>query len=106
MWSAEVLVRELKKGHVHDWAPADTITVKELREAYMNVEDAFDEGTLLRYISEHREPEYKPGTVWKDSVGVIWLRGQNKSWTRCGSVCTHNDGAPRRPLTPMVEVPF
>jgi hypothetical protein len=111
-WSSDALVRQLKEDdHVHDFADTDTITVKELREAWMRA-NAPETVALANYaifltdISKHREPEYPAGTVWKDRKGVIYRRTVDGRWQQFGTSSIQADIVPSRPLSQMIEVPF
>ena len=103
--------------HVHDFADTDTITVGEFKAACKRTPVLWDGSPvtvgnlsltdhILRSISEHREPEYKPGTVWEDAFGVAWYRGQSNTWMRFGVTTVWNNNTPKRPLRQMIKVPF
>lgn len=100
----DTLLAELRKAKASPaFADSETITVKELRDAYANVGDIFNDDSLLAWIREHREPDYPHGTVWKDTGGVIWFRTSDKMWYRFGSTVKFADERPRRPLRQMKE---
>jgi hypothetical protein len=95
-------LRKLRKdNHMHKWADDDTITVKEIREAFKRQTSAagFNVPMFLRDISEHREPEYPLGTVVRDAKGKFWMRAEGNFWVSFGSITAtmHRDLA--RPLT-------
>jgi hypothetical protein len=103
--SAEEVIWQLARGSdVHAiWADSDTVTVKELREAgsRVPVSDPDPLASILRDISEHREPEYPPASVWEDDNGVRWQRTSNEMWLRMGRVGEFSHGYPKRPLKRM-----
>jgi hypothetical protein len=103
--SAKELLAELKKedAHVHDFTDDDTITVKEIREAFprtLNFPSAWTVEDLLKDISEHREPKYLVGTVWQDAHGAVYLRGV-RCWKKFGTQVDFADNVPVRPLKRM-----
>lgn len=112
MSTADVLISELKKkDHVHDFADTDTITVKELREAWLRANAPervaiTNFARLLTDISSHREPEYPYASTWKDGNGVVWQRamdddGKVNMWLRMGYKGKFSDNYPKRPLKRM-----
>lgn len=109
---ADALIGKLMKDdHSHDFADTDTITVKEVREAFRRMlpngctqcgasfhgKDIPSEA-FLRNISEAREPSYPPYTVWQDKNGVFWYRTWSKEWLQFGSTERFADSALSRPL--------
>jgi hypothetical protein len=107
-----ILVGKLREmqandGHVHDFADDDTLTVREFKAALTRMTDAggWDADRFLRDISEHREPDYPPRSVWKDRNGVAWCRTRDKRWTQFGISVTWADAVPARPLLRMDVVP-
>lgn len=100
----ELLIERLRKNtkdnHVHDFTDTDTITVKEIREAwgrlnYRLTTAGGPEGLLLD-ISSHRE-NFGNNSVAEDPEGNIWkLKGGR--WQIFGSTMTVSYGTPRRPL--------
>lgn len=106
--------------HVHDFADTDTVTVREIRDAFRRIlpdgrcqmcgakfhgNDPPSE-YFLRDISEHREPEYPRHSVWKDDNGVIWqrtsaARSRYAQWLRMGMDGIYGDSSPKRPLRRM-----
>lgn len=102
---AESLLTRLRKPDMHAiWTDSDTVTVKEFREAYAAASgEIFDDSSLLRYIAEHREPEYYPGTIWEDSgkPPVPWYRTGNGMWLRFGHAGEYSHNYPVRPLKRM-----
>lgn len=110
------LIAELgKKDHRHDLADSDTVTAKEVRNAWdrldaMQGPGSITSGQLLRDISEHREPDYPAYSVWKDANGKIWQRtsvprSRYGQWLRMGMDGIHGDGSPERPLQRMDVLP-
>jgi hypothetical protein len=108
----DVLISELrKKDHVHDFADTDTITVKELREAWRRANAPASVAIanfamLLTDISSHREPEHPYASTWKDDNGVVWQRamdgnGKVNMWLRMGHAGKFSDSQPKRPLKRM-----
>ena len=105
----EQLMTALKKED--DLADTDTITVKELREAWHRdrnpaawTSQRLD--TFLRDISKHREPEYPYASVWRDNDGIVWMRAMDdrdrvNMWLRMGREGKYSDGYPKRPLRRM-----
>ena len=108
---ADALIRKLEDDHSHDFADTDTITVKEVREAFKRMlpngctqcgasfhgKDIPSEA-FLRNISEAREPSYPPYSVWQDKNGVFWYRTWSKEWLQFGNAGKFADSAPVRPL--------
>lgn len=95
-------LKKLPRGNfVHEWADDDTITVKEIREAFKRLTSAahFNVPAFLRDISEHREPEYPLGTVVKDAKGQFWQRAEGMYWASFGQVTVRTNNIPARPLT-------
>lgn len=88
-----------KQPSVTEFADTDTITVKELREAYAGVDGGFNDDSLLAYIREHRE-NCPAGTVWMDRNNVIWQRTRDERWAQFGSSIWANT-VPARPLRQM-----
>ena len=113
-------LKENKIDHVHDFTDTDTITVQEIRAAFKRIlpndccqrcGSKFHAGDipadyLLKDISEHREPDYPSGSIWKDADGWVWQRLSSRTWWRMASDTTFRNDAPVRPLTRMEEVPF
>lgn len=99
---ADKLIEELRNIH-SPIADTDTITVRELREAYDAAMEIFDDNSILAYIREHREnyPLVKAGTVWMDRNNMIWQRTKNGRWTQFGTSSTWDASAPVRPLRQM-----
>lgn len=105
----EVLIMALKQGdHAHDWADADEITVKELRDAWRRANAPAEQeqadarlNMFLRDISRHREPDYPVKTTWKDADGAIWRRIPDGKWGRLAQIDISPDDAPKRPLRRM-----
>ena len=96
---ADKLIEELRNIH-SPIADTDTITVRELREAYDAAMEIFDDNSILAYIREHRE-NYPAGTVWMDRNNVIWQRTINERWTQFGTSSTWDTSIPVRPLRQM-----
>jgi len=108
-------LREMKSGHLHDFADNDTITVKEIREACKRILPndccqkcgaSFHAGDkpsdyLLQDISSHREPKYPVNSTWKDADDQIWHRISGNYWKRMGESGGFPDSTPRRPLRRM-----
>lgn len=113
--AGEELIGKLEKlqeegeKHIHDWADDDTVTVREIREAWNRRRidvpigkcPGVQASELLKDISEHREPEYPPSTIWKDYDGAMWVRIQGKRWGRLAQLQISPDSAPKRPLRQM-----
>jgi hypothetical protein len=109
------VIADLRKGreHVHDFADTDTVTVRELREAWkrcgidtpFRADGMTEMENFLRDIREHREPEYPAASVWKDHAGRIWFRTSDKRWMRFGKAEIFPHDRPVRPLKRMREVP-
>ena len=114
--TAEEVIRRLRQdggedAHMHDFADTDTITVKELRDAWKRQygPDSADKmlmTVILDDISKRREPDYKPDTVWKDVNGTVFCRTSDKRWMQFGTVSVWADIVPKRPLYQMHEIPF
>lgn len=110
---AEAFLAKLRKTDVQNpgktdmhaiWADSDTVTVKELRDAEKRQSSQlYSVEHLLRYIAEHREPEYPPGTIWQDSgkPPVPWYRTGNGMWLRFGREGEFSHNYPVRPLKRM-----
>ena len=101
------LIQALKAedAHLHDFADADTITVKEIREAWTRMGNPATwtsqrADVFLKDISEHREPVYPQGSIWRDRVGLIYCR-DGRNWLRFGTQVTFADNVPLRPLKRM-----
>jgi hypothetical protein len=95
-------LRDMQEAHVHDFADTDTITVREVRDAWERVRGPGTPDLLFRDISEHREPEYPAGTAWEDRNHTThWYRLANGKWYRFGSSTTFEDHVPVRPLRRM-----
>jgi hypothetical protein len=74
-----------KDDHVHDFTETDTITVREFREAWdrqfpgmypLQIPAADRRATFerfLRDISDHREPQYVPGNLYRTLSGGVYL---------------------------------
>jgi hypothetical protein len=97
-------LKKLPKGNfvpIHEWADDDTITVKEIREAFKRLTSAahFNVPAFLRDISEHREPRYPMGTVVKDAKGKFWQLGESRFWFSFGQTAVVMHHVPARPLT-------
>jgi hypothetical protein len=91
----------LKSGdsHAHDWADDDTITVREITEAWNRGNSTPARNSLpnfLQDISERRE-NFPPNAVVEDPEGNIW-RLQHTRWQVFNSLMTVSYETPRRPL--------
>ena len=114
------LIQALKAedAHLHDFADADTITVKEIRETFQRLlpEDScrmcgakFHGGDkpseyFLKDVSEHREPEYPVKTYWKDAKGKIWYTS-GETWQKMQGAEGESHDIPLRPLKKMITEP-
>ena len=105
----EVLLQALemnrKDNHIHDFTDDDTITVKEIREAWTRMGNPATwtsqrTDVFLKDISEHREPVYPQGSIWRDRVGLIYCR-DGRNWLRFGTQVPFADNVPHRPLKRM-----
>lgn len=103
--SRKVLMERLKENsHVHDFTDDDTISVKELKDAWRRRLSLVSQDTvtdLLKDISEHREPEYPIGTVWEDAHGQVYFRWSRTQWMKFGTQVRFADNIPARPLKRM-----
>ena len=104
---AQALIGELERenDHVHDFADSDTVTVREIREAWNRRRidvpigrcPGIQASELLKDISEHRE-NFCQDAVVQDPEGNIWkLRGRD--WVIFDSMMKIGYDIPRRPLT-------
>lgn len=105
------------------WMKENTITPAELQEALANVPVIVDVNTrgryerhatlvhcpvayaddLLKYIQEHREPEYEPGRAYVDANGTVWLRScTGDGWWLFGNHNRFSHQSPTRPLYKLV----
>jgi hypothetical protein len=105
----ETLIKELKKDHVHDWADDDVVTVQEIRETwrrwFRTPGHEHDVGCFLQDISERREPEYPPLTVWIDGNNNVWQAARTpRRWLKPGSSVEYPYDSPRKPLRQMKAV--
>lgn len=93
-------------GHEHDFTDTDTITAKEVRDAWRRLDALQGPGSVtvssfLRDISEHREPAYKTGKVYRDKTGVYYRRAVSGAWQVFGTSRFYDDRIPERPLREM-----
>lgn len=96
----EELIGMLQKtSHEHDFTDADTVTVKELRDASRKGNVFLP--SLLAEISRNREPEYADGTVVRDAKGRWWERRRVTGWVTFGTATVYPDNSPVRPLECM-----
>lgn len=101
-------LRGIRRNNVHPtWTDSDTVTVKEIREAWQRkYPDSFplrgaDLADFLRDIAEHREPEYPYQSTWKDADNVVWQRTAKKMWRKMGQEGEFTHNYPKRPLKRM-----
>jgi len=108
-WISQLLdkMAEQREKKDHGFADTDTITVKELRDAYTEVGetgDGWDDDSLLTCVRAQRRGRYRPGQVVRDADGEYWkflLNGTKTGWLRFGSDAHWGYGAPRWPLEVM-----
>jgi hypothetical protein len=115
--TAELVIARLTKNreNAHDFADADTVTARELRDALKRLFPdgrcetcgAFFHGSdtpgdaVLTNISEHREPDCPAWSVWKDANDAIWRRTPEMKWEKFGVRVSFSDVYPKRPLRRM-----
>mgnify|MGYP001603274896 CR=1 FL=1 len=87
----------------------DVLTVGELKMWLMSGggdsilirrEDASAD-KIMKYITDHREPEYIPGKVYRDASGTYYARTEYGAWLRFGLSSSQADNIPVRPLQEM-----
>lgn len=101
----EVLLQALemnrKDNHIHDFTDDDTITVKEIREAWTRMGNPATwtsqrADVFLKDISEHRE-NFPEKAVVQDPEGNIWRLREGK-WQAFVTLYTVGYMVPHRPL--------
>lgn len=101
-------LEDLRKLKVPVAKDDDVITARELKDALIMLQEHPEmtswvrtenlAGKIMKHAADHREPEYSPGTVVRDSDGKLFKRTSGRGWLMFGMSHVFSHSTPLRPL--------